>query len=1184
MTQVLFDRLKSNLAQCINDGTIYFVTDSNGNFTRIALGDGSKSHVVGIGPKMDDATKQELMSKLGLTISSDMSTIQLGKLANHNGVSSQKVVTYERTGLGTDTREISTVGYVKQYMKTAQAMVYAGLFNAQTKEITDYNNAIISPSEEGNVTFDYLLNGNEGETLLTSGMSFIVGTAGDLEGYTGISVYGGETKVEVGDMIIITDVTQKESEEGGSTYNEASILVIQNTNSKIADGAVTTAKIADAAVTTSKLSTDIQSLISNLSKTATFAGIATPTTNPGTPDGHVFYIAKGKGTYTNFGDINVTEDEVVILYYDTVWHKEATGIASQKKLYGLEDEIGIINCNRLEGYDYKSSFTLQTAISAVPVDKRYVAKGITYLDEIGEIHLALFNSAAYGSGWLNINNWILLDKEFIDFVYNRRFFTPVTTRGYIDFNNDQGKLIVSSTLYYTVNKSLKSINAGSYDIDLSAFTANYGFLVIDSDSKLSFKGITQIDKTDFVIASFAKSGNTIDTICHSVVPYRINGVDISNNKLSEQISELDNKLKDTDIIAKNMKKSNVVQSVEGSSYFNTVEYSAKKGDTLSISLNGSDGLINGYGLLEVDGKVRLGGIMVGENIIVELPNDITYVQFQRAASGVIGSGDIELVVDMPLSIDNRIENNSRKIEELELKNQVSADIQAAASAYEFYIRAREEYLRDLYKSSGDKPHWYGVEWIEKRGNDGIAINSDGDESLHSTLPIQNKMKRCVKTDIVQYYLNADNSDLKEDGTPAKLYGVDGNVMVEIPEFFYRFEEEIVDGERTMRLKISEQGLDGFIFSPKRYTSAYEATLDRTNNKLVSVCTTLFERNTEDILTEETNYIVGTAISRGTHKTARRSGFTENASNYRGGTNDATLDNETDPISQNYSRNQLGLPIANVNRTQCRSYVDNLNGEFIYQYDTHKVLWMLAMVEFKKKDITKGTDMSIGANVYPDYNSYEAYFSPQGGISCLPCGITNSLGNKTGTVYYRMINVPVKSTGVSSSIVYNRWADVWMPCLSYRGVEHWFGHIYKIADGINILCEGTGTYYEGKEGDSNYEYNDVTYWYQKNPYLTNDGGTDKQKLGTFRYMSGIREIKSILGGSKMHILPIDADVTNYQTHYCDCVEIYHRGGMMYPTFNGRIVSGLFDGANFIVGNNLADNGNPRASDGTRLDNL
>ena len=70
-----------------------------------------------------------------------------------------------------------------------------------------------------------------------------------------------------------------------------------------------------------------------------YAGIATPTTNPGTPEGPVFYIANGKGTYTNFGGIEVTENEMVILYYDTVWHKNATGIASNDKLTELESNI-----------------------------------------------------------------------------------------------------------------------------------------------------------------------------------------------------------------------------------------------------------------------------------------------------------------------------------------------------------------------------------------------------------------------------------------------------------------------------------------------------------------------------------------------------------------------------------------------------------------------------------------------------------------------------------------------------------------------------------------------------------------------------------------------------------------------------------------------------------------------------
>ena len=71
-----------------------------------------------------------------------------------------------------------------------------------------------------------------------------------------------------------------------------------------------------------------------------FAGVATPSTDPGTPEAKVFYIANGKGTYTNFGGLEVTEDEIVVLHYDTEWHKVATGIASNEKLTELEGSIG----------------------------------------------------------------------------------------------------------------------------------------------------------------------------------------------------------------------------------------------------------------------------------------------------------------------------------------------------------------------------------------------------------------------------------------------------------------------------------------------------------------------------------------------------------------------------------------------------------------------------------------------------------------------------------------------------------------------------------------------------------------------------------------------------------------------------------------------------------------------------
>ena len=83
------------------------------------------------------------------------------------------------------------------------------------------------------------------------------------------------------------------------------------------------------------LNSVLNQMVTTLGAGYQFAGVATTATNPGTPDAKVFYIANGKGTYTNFGGIEVAEDDVVVLYWDSSWHKVSTGIASNDKLTEL---------------------------------------------------------------------------------------------------------------------------------------------------------------------------------------------------------------------------------------------------------------------------------------------------------------------------------------------------------------------------------------------------------------------------------------------------------------------------------------------------------------------------------------------------------------------------------------------------------------------------------------------------------------------------------------------------------------------------------------------------------------------------------------------------------------------------------------------------------------------------------
>ena len=74
----------------------------------------------------------------------------------------------------------------------------------------------------------------------------------------------------------------------------------------------------------------LNNIVSSVGENATFAGVAIPTTNPGTPDGPTFYIASEAGTYANFNNISIIDNEFAVLYNNSVgtWVKASIGIVN----------------------------------------------------------------------------------------------------------------------------------------------------------------------------------------------------------------------------------------------------------------------------------------------------------------------------------------------------------------------------------------------------------------------------------------------------------------------------------------------------------------------------------------------------------------------------------------------------------------------------------------------------------------------------------------------------------------------------------------------------------------------------------------------------------------------------------------------------------------------------------------
>ena len=154
--------------------------------------------------------------------------------------------------------------------------------------------------------------------------------------------------IEAGSVPIDTEPT-----EGNITHIVNSDGLAKEFN-KCNTTIINTDRIANEAIIPSKLSVDIQNLITNLSKTTTFAGIATPATNPGTPDGPVFYIATTAGNYSNFGNIEISKGESAILNWNEgTWTKssfkpmtdfnsvfDTNGKSLTYKLSELEGKVG----------------------------------------------------------------------------------------------------------------------------------------------------------------------------------------------------------------------------------------------------------------------------------------------------------------------------------------------------------------------------------------------------------------------------------------------------------------------------------------------------------------------------------------------------------------------------------------------------------------------------------------------------------------------------------------------------------------------------------------------------------------------------------------------------------------------------------------------------------------------------
>lgn len=85
-------------------------------------------------------------------------------------------------------------------------------------------------------------------------------------------------------------------------------------------------------ITGANMQSVLNNIIDNVGENATYAGIATPSTNPGVPDGNVFYIASEAGTYSNFNNLVLNAGNIGIFVYKSSWKLDKIPVLSSNEI------------------------------------------------------------------------------------------------------------------------------------------------------------------------------------------------------------------------------------------------------------------------------------------------------------------------------------------------------------------------------------------------------------------------------------------------------------------------------------------------------------------------------------------------------------------------------------------------------------------------------------------------------------------------------------------------------------------------------------------------------------------------------------------------------------------------------------------------------------------------------------
>ena len=485
---------------------------------------------------------------------------------------------------------------------------------------------------------------------------------------------------------------------------------------------------------------------------------------------------------------------------------------------------------------------------------------------------------------------------------------------------------------------------------------------------------------------------------------------------------------------------------DGSGNYELIRYEGKNTGANTVTVHGTDG--RGFG--GTSGITASTGDVV-KLVVASYYHDLLAAYIQRLMVGHLASG-VHDQDALGLASDADAAGEALRYEQM-----LDEDDMASNSATKVATQ-------QSIKAYVDAGNYQGLTWNEstdaytRRGT--LMPYAVGSSPGNAALPIQTAMRRCVISDagVVQYYLAADDSTNKADGTAADLTGADGQVMVEIPKFYYRY--SYLSNVHTW--DISSHQLPGFKLHPAfmkngaevdfRYIGAYEGILYDAS---------------QSVYTSDYNVIASHSatfdVDDGTGKGTITAGAGTPYALVQAGdviVVTGTVDNNGTYIIDSIAGDNVitctGV-IAGGDGVEATTVisapaVDTAN-DILSSVSGKKAFTGITRANFRLIAAKRGTgwrqfDFYLASAIQLLYLTEYADFYSQ---SMIGNGLTDWVSGTWNTYNaYHPINNAGLSNGDGDGINNVSGGDgVVGSYMTYRGIENWFGHIWKWVDGFNI---------------------------------------------------------------------------------------------------------------------------------------